>query len=483
MGKFLAFSLPVTSYRIPLPYLPPSCVPLSLPARLARLIRPITLPHPLEFSLNPGPWNIKEHVLVYIMGNVAVANPYAINAIVTSQMHYGLSMDYWFQLLLVLATQLTGFGLAGLCRRFLVRPASMVWPQNLAVCALLNTLHGKDDAEMPQGGVLGAEEGHGMGMLSKRPMTRYRHFIIVLIASFLFFFLPGAVSFSFSESRELMAHVAGYLFQALSIFSFVCWAAPNNIIVNQLFGVHSGLGMSFLTFDWTQITLIGSPLLVPWWALLQMFIGFVLVVWILTPVLYYTNVSHAPSLPRTTYAYQQSWYMSYFPISGNGPYDRFGKVYNITRVLSSDYRFDPVAYNEYSPLLLPATFAMTYLLAFASSSCIITHTLLYHGQTLLNGLKWNVEADDIHAKLMRHYPGVPDWWYLTLFCISFALAVVAVGVWITGVPVWSLLLSIGLPVIYLLPTGFVYAMTGLSVGCSAHLKIDRADGYDDVRFR
>ena len=417
------------------------------------------------------------------MGNVAVANPYAINAIVTSQMHYGLSMDYWFQLLLVLATQLTGFGLAGLCRRFLVRPASMVWPQNLAVCALLNTLHGKDDAEMPQGGVLGAEEGHGMGMLSKRPMTRYRHFIIVLIASFLFFFLPGAVSFSFSESLELMAHLAGYLFQALSIFSFVCWAAPNNIIVNQLFGVHSGLGMSFLTFDWTQITLIGSPLLVPWWALLQMFIGFVLVVWILTPVLYYTNVSHAPSLPRTTYAYQQSWYMSYFPTSGNGPYDRFGKVYNITRVLSSDYRFDPVAYNEYSPLLLPATFAMTYLLAFASSSCIITHTLLYHGQTLLNGLKWNVEADDIHAKLMRHYPGVPDWWYLTLFCISFALAVVAVGVWITGVPVWSLLLSIGLPVIYLLPTGFVYAMTGLSVGCSAHLKIDRADGYDDVRFR
>jgi OPT family oligopeptide transporter len=204
MGKFLAFSLPVTSYRIPLPYLPPSCVPLSLPAHLARLIRPITLPHALEFSLNPGPWNIKEHVLVYIMGNVAVANPYPMNAIVTSQMYYGLSMDYWFQLLLVLATQLTGFGLAGLCRRFLVRPASMVWPQNLAVCALLNTLHGKDDAGMPQCGVLGAKEGHGAGMLgrwSKRPMTRYRYFIIVFIASFLFFFLPGAFFFFFSIPR------------------------------------------------------------------------------------------------------------------------------------------------------------------------------------------------------------------------------------------------------------------------------------------
>ena len=177
--------------------------------------------------------------------------------------------------------------------------------------------------------------------------------------------------------------------------------------------------------------------------------------------------------------------MSYFPISGNNPYDRFGQVYNISRVLTSDYRFDPVAYNEYSPLLLPATFAMTYLSAFATSSCIVTHTVLYHGQTLLNGLKRNVEADDIHAKLMRNYPEVPGSWYLTLFFISFALAVVAVEVWDTGIPVWSLLLSIALSVIYLLPSGFVYAMTGLVVGRSACLKIDCTDGYNnsDVRFR
>ena len=127
---------------------------------------------------------------------------------------------------------------------------------------------------------------------------------------------------------------------------------------------------------------------------------------------------------------------------------------------------------------------MTYLSAFATSSCIVTHTVLYHGQTLLNGLKRNVEADDIHAKLMRNYPEVPGLWYLTLFFISFALAVVAVEVWDTGIPVWSLLLSIALSVIYLLPSGFVYAMTGLVVGRSACLKIDCTDGYNDsdVRF-
>jgi hypothetical protein len=67
---------------------------------------------------------MKEHTLVYIMANVALSGQFTINAIVTSQMYYGLSMDYWFQIVLVLAPQLTGFGLAGLCRRFFVWPAS-----------------------------------------------------------------------------------------------------------------------------------------------------------------------------------------------------------------------------------------------------------------------------------------------------------------------------------------------------------------------
>ena len=49
--------------------------------------------------------------------------------------------------------------------------------------------------------------------------------------------------------------------------------------------------MSILTFDWSQITWIGSPLMVPWWAEVQIFSGFFLIYWILCPILYYTNVS------------------------------------------------------------------------------------------------------------------------------------------------------------------------------------------------
>ena len=57
-----------------------------------------------------------------------------------------------------------------------------------------------------------------------------------------------------------------------------CEPHPNpaeNLVVNQLFGTVSGLGMGFITFDWSQITFIGSPLMVPWWAQVHVFAGFV----------------------------------------------------------------------------------------------------------------------------------------------------------------------------------------------------------------
>jgi OPT family small oligopeptide transporter len=386
LGKFLAYSLPITIYRLP------------------RVLGGA------QFSLNPCPWNIKEHVLVVIMTNVSVGPAYALNAIVVAEFYYKLHLGVWFSIVLLLATQMTGFGLAGLCRRFLVWPASMVWPQNLMTCTLLNTFH--------------AEEDENAGI------SRFRYFMFVFTGAFFFFFLPG------------------YLFQALSMFSWVCWLAPNNVPLNDVFGFSSGLGMSILTFDWTVISWIGNPFMIPWWVEVHIFAGFVLFYWILTPILYYTN----------------TWYLGHFPMFGSEPYDRFGNVYDVTRVLTAQDTFNLTAYEEYSPLYLPAAFSITYLLAFALSTCVIVHTLLYHGRTLLYGFKRiRLEDDDIHFKLMQNYPEVPDWWYGSVFVFFFCMAIVAAEVWHTGMPVWALLLSVMLPIIYVLPSGFIYAMTGQAI--------------------
>ena len=77
-----------------------------------------------------------------------------------------------------------------------------------------------------------------------------------------------------------------YLFTALSSFSWLCWIAPNNAKINQLFGVTHGLAMGVLTFDWGQISYNSSPLPIPWWAAANTGITVVFFYWFLVPILY-----------------------------------------------------------------------------------------------------------------------------------------------------------------------------------------------------
>ena len=72
--------------------------------------------------------------------------------------------------------------------------------------------------------------------------------MIVFVASFVWYWFPG------------------YIFQALSYFSWITWIKPNNVIINQVFGSSSGLGMipNNIALDWNQIAgYIGSPLIPP----------------------------------------------------------------------------------------------------------------------------------------------------------------------------------------------------------------------------
>jgi hypothetical protein len=111
---------------------------------------------------------------------------------------------------------------------------------------------------------------------------------------------------------------------------------------------------------------------------------------IIGPCLYYTDV----------------WKLSHFPMAANIPYDRWGHQYNISRVATGpSHTFDSTAYESYSALFLPTTYVLAYLLSFALATAMITHTILYHGPTIVeNVLRPNVLDDDIHAKLMRRHP-------------------------------------------------------------------------------
>jgi hypothetical protein len=66
-------------------------------------------------------------------------------------------------------------------------------------------------------------------------------------------------------------------------------------------------------------------------AQLNIFIGFVIVVWIITPIAYYSNW----------------WNAKAFPIASYGIFTREGYLYNVTNVLDSQIHFNETGYNIY----------------------------------------------------------------------------------------------------------------------------------------
>ena len=157
----------------------------------------------------------------------------------------------------------------------------------------------------------------------------------------------------------------------------------------------------------------------------------------------------------------QTWHLAYLPIVGRDTYDRFGRTYNVTRILdSTGRRFSLSEYEAYSALYLPGPYAIVYLLAFAMSTALLAHTILYHSRMIYKGIKRvQVEDEDVHEKLMHAYPEVPDSWYASIYLAFFMMAIIVIEVWPTDIPVWALALSVLTPALYLIPCGIIYAVT------------------------
>ena len=50
--------------------------------------------------------------------------------------------------------------------------------------------------------------------------------------------------------------------------------------------------------------------------------------------------------------YTGGWYAQFLPMSDSSTYDNTGAHYNVSRILTPDFRLDEEAYKSYSPLFL-----------------------------------------------------------------------------------------------------------------------------------
>ncbi|KAK2072221.1 hypothetical protein P8C59_006592 [Phyllachora maydis] len=372
----------------------------------------------LKWSLNPGPFNIKEHSVIVVMAGVSFSVAYATDIILAQVIFYKQDFGIPFQMLLTISTQSLGYGIAGLMRKFLVYPASMIWPANLVSVVLMNAMYEKSDDKDPT--VIGGN------------MPRYRWFALVTLAATIYYIVPG------------------FLAQFLSTFAFMTWLFPNNPVVNQLFGYTSGLSLIPITFDWAQISgFVGSPMVPPWHAIANTLIGVFLFYIVGSSALHYGG----------------AWYSQFLPMSDSSTYDNTGSHYNVTRILTPQFTLDEQAYKDYSPLFLSTTFAMSYGLSFASIASLVVYTYLHHGETIWKQYKNSTnEKPDIHMKLMRRYKEAPSWWYMSLFVLMLALGFVTVLAWPTNLTWWAFLLSVFISFAFSLPIGIIQAITNTQIG-------------------
>lgn len=66
----------------------------------------------------------------------------------------------------------------------------------------------------------------------------------------------------------------GFLFPALSAFSWMTWIAPNNANLEAVSGFYGGMGLNpWPTFDWNNLTVWLNPLTIPTFAIMNQGVG------------------------------------------------------------------------------------------------------------------------------------------------------------------------------------------------------------------
>ncbi|CCL98811.1 uncharacterized protein FIBRA_00816 [Fibroporia radiculosa] len=345
--------------------------------------------------LNPGPFNIKEHVAIIIMSSTAATSAVAIQVISVQELYYNNTMNAGIAIFTLIGSQLIGYGYAGILQDVLVKPTKCFWPANIYIANLFQALH------------------YDRQMTSKRVRL---------------FWLIFGIMFCWEIFPE-------WIFPVLTGFSIFCLADNTNAIFRNVFGGASnneGLGLLSVCFDWNYVTsqCMWSPL----WLQINQDIGIALT-YILMCGVYYGNV----------------WKAQQFPFMSQAIFAENGSQYDQSALLT-DGKFNATMYAQLGPAYFSSTNALYLITSNLSLGAIVTHVALYHWNDLkpfvLSLNPWNKHAHfvhDAHWEKMKVYKQIPRWWYGAVLLVAYAIAQATNYTGKSGLPWWALtvLLFIG----------------------------------------
>ncbi|KAK3006615.1 hypothetical protein RJ639_017662 [Escallonia herrerae] len=403
IGRFMASVLPTTKFHIP-----------GCGSR--------------EFSLNPGPFNMKEHVLITIFANAGSAfgngSAYAVGIVNIIKAFYGRKIHFLAAWILIITTQVLGYGWAGLLRKYVVEPAHMWWPSTLVQISLFRALHEREDGEV------GKDNNE-----KKHRTSRTKFFVIALACSFGWYLFPG------------------YLFKTLQSISWVCWAYPHSVTAQQIGSGFYGLGIGAFTLDWSAVaSFLFSPLVSPFFAIVNVFIGYVATVYLVIPISYWgLNLYNANT----------------FPLFSSLLYTGQGQEYNISLIVNSKFELDKLQYAQQGRINLSIFFALAYGFGFATIASTLSHVGLFYGREIYYRYQASTKGKvDVHTRLMRKYKDIPSWWFYVLLVVTILVSL-ALTIFMkkdVQMPYWGLLFATFLAFVFTLPISIITATTNQTPG-------------------
>ncbi|KAG5548346.1 hypothetical protein RHGRI_013893 [Rhododendron griersonianum] len=269
----------------------------------------------------------------------------------------------------------------------------------------------------------------------EKRMSRTKFFVVALICSFSWYAFPG------------------YLFPTLTSISWVCWAFPKSVTAQQLGSGMKGLGIGAITLDWSAVSsFLFSPLISPFFSIVNVFVGYFLIIYIAIPVSYWGLGLYGARK---------------FPIFSSHLFTGQGQVYNISAIVNEKFEIDLVEYGKQGPIHLSMFFALTYGFGFATIAATLSHVSLFYGREIYERYRASHKGkDDIHTKLMRKYEDIPSWWFYVLLVVTIAVSLLLCTVLKSQVqmPWWALLFACLIAFVFTLPISIITATTNQTPG-------------------
>ncbi|TQV98969.1 hypothetical protein V2A60_007340 [Cordyceps javanica] len=413
--------------------------------------------------LNPGPFNIKEHLAITIMANAASTSALGLEIVAAERLYYDRRFSGAITFFMLISSQCLGYGMAGMMRKTMVYPAAMLWPANLPINSMLERLH------------------------SRAPSNRkpFRVFLYVFLGIFFWEIIPQWIC---------------PLLTGVSVF---CLANRKSLTFTNIFGGaegNEGLGLFSICLDWQYISGGLSPLYFPVGSLISQGIGIAGCIILFTGV-YYSNIWEAKKFP-----FLSQIIFSDSSTAGNPV------QWNQTAAIGPDGKINMTAVDE---LGLPNFAASNVLNILLTNMCIaaaITHLILWYpveikaafrflsprrmlasiksvgGRLGLSSSPRAADSDESHSEahydphylLMQNYKECPDWWYGIVLVLSATVALVIIYTSKSTLPWWGLLVACLVGYCHLLVFGSMQGITGVSFTIQSIIQM--IGGYMRPRF-